>query len=148
MQDELYMARALKLAARGRFTTHPNPNVGCVIVKDGEIVGEGYHHRAGEPHAEVHALRMAGEKAQGATAYVTLEPCPMCTGAIAHARIARVVFGASDEKAGAFGSATSLSTDPALQRRIRATHGVCAAEAAALLRNFFDSRRTAREGEI
>lgn len=65
MQDELYMARALKLAARGRFTTHPNPNVGCVIVKDGEIVGEGYHHRAGEPHAEVHALRMAGVKAQG-----------------------------------------------------------------------------------
>ncbi len=56
------MARALKLAQRGRFTTHPNPNVGCVIVKDGEIVGEGYHQRAGEPHAEVHALRMAGEK--------------------------------------------------------------------------------------
>ena len=62
MQDEYYMARALKLAQRGRFTTHPNPNVGSVIVKDGEIVGEGYHHRAGEPHAEVHALRMAGEK--------------------------------------------------------------------------------------
>ncbi len=73
MQDEMYMARALKLAARGRFTTHPNPNVGCVIVKDGEIVGEGFHYRAGEPHAEVHALRMAGEKARGATAYVTLE---------------------------------------------------------------------------
>ncbi|GHK53811.1 hypothetical protein KPZU09_35470 [Klebsiella pneumoniae] len=62
MQDEMYMARALKLAARGRFTTHPNPNVGCVIVKDGEIVGEGFHYRAGEPHAEVHALRMAGER--------------------------------------------------------------------------------------
>jgi diaminohydroxyphosphoribosylaminopyrimidine deaminase/5-amino-6-(5-phosphoribosylamino)uracil reductase len=75
MQDEIYMARALKLAARGRFTTHPNPNVGCVIVKDGQIVGEGFHYRAGEPHAEVHALRMAGEKAKGATAYVTLEPC-------------------------------------------------------------------------
>lgn len=68
------MARALKLAQRGRFTTHPNPNVGCVIVKDGEIVGEGYHQRAGEPHAEVHALRMAGEKAKGATAYVTSNP--------------------------------------------------------------------------
>lgn len=68
MQDEYYMARALKLAQRGRFTTHPNPNVGCVIVKDGEIVGEGYHQRAGEPHAEVQALRMAGEKAKGATA--------------------------------------------------------------------------------
>lgn len=59
MQDEIYMARAMKLAQRGRFTTHPNPNVGCVIVKDGEIVGEGFHYRAGEPHAEVHALRMA-----------------------------------------------------------------------------------------
>lgn len=75
MQDEIYMARAMKLAQRGRFTTHPNPNVGCVIVNDGEIVGEGFHYRAGEPHAEVHALRMAGEKARGATAYVTLEPC-------------------------------------------------------------------------
>ncbi|VDZ80502.1 riboflavin biosynthesis protein RibD [Salmonella bongori] len=75
MQDEFYMARALKLAQRGRFTTHPNPNVGCVIVNNGEIVGEGYHQRAGEPHAEVYALRMAGAKARGATAYVTLEPC-------------------------------------------------------------------------
>ena len=97
MQDELYMARALKLAQRGRFTTHPNPNVGCVIVNHGEIVGEGYHHRAGEPHAEVHALRMAGEKAKGATAYVTLEPCshhgrtPPCAEALARSGVARVV---------------------------------------------------------
>ncbi len=95
MQDEMYMARALKLAARGRFTTHPNPNVGCVIVKDGEIVGEGFHYRAGEPHAEVHALRMAGEKARGATAYVTLEPCshhgrtPPCCDALIAAGVSR-----------------------------------------------------------
>jgi diaminohydroxyphosphoribosylaminopyrimidine deaminase/5-amino-6-(5-phosphoribosylamino)uracil reductase len=94
MQDEMYMARALKLAQRGRFTTHPNPNVGCVIVKDGEIVGEGFHYRAGEPHAEVHALRMAGEKARGATAYVTLEPCshhgrtPPCCEALIAAGVA------------------------------------------------------------
>ena len=64
MHDEMYMARALKLAQRGRFTTHPNPRVGCVIVNQGEIVGEGFHYRAGEPHAEVHALRMAGDKAK------------------------------------------------------------------------------------
>ena len=62
--DEFYMARAFELARLGRFTTAPNPNVGCVIVRDGEIVGEGYHLRAGEPHAEVHALRMAGDKAR------------------------------------------------------------------------------------
>ena len=70
MQDEYYMAGALKLAQRGRFTTHPNPNVGCVIVKDGEIVGEGYHQRAGEPHAEVHALRMAGGTGKDGTIMV------------------------------------------------------------------------------
>ncbi len=62
MSDEFYMARALTLASQGRFTTHPNPRVGCVIVKDGAIVGEGFHLRAGEPHAEVHALRMAGDR--------------------------------------------------------------------------------------
>ena len=102
MQDEIYMARAMKLAQRGRFTTHPNPNVGCVIVNDGEIVGEGFHYRAGEPHAEVHALRMAGEKARGATAYVTLEPCshhgrtPPCTEALLAAGIRRVVAAMAD----------------------------------------------------
>lgn len=74
MQDEFYMARALKLAQRGRFTTHPNPNVGCVIVNNGDIVGEGYHHRAGEPHAEVHALRMAGAKPKAQPPMSRLNP--------------------------------------------------------------------------
>jgi len=102
MSDEIYMARALKLAQRGRFTTHPNPRVGCVIVNQGEIVGEGFHYRAGEPHAEVHALRMAGEKAKGATAYVTLEPCshhgrtPPCCDALIAAGVARVVAAMQD----------------------------------------------------
>lgn len=72
--DPLYMARALELARQGLYSTHPNPRVGCVLVKDGQVVGEGWHVRAGEPHAEVHALRQAGENARGATAYVTLEP--------------------------------------------------------------------------
>lgn len=100
--DEFYMARAFELARLGCFTTAPNPNVGCVIVRDGEIVGEGYHLRAGEPHAEVHALRMAGERARGATAYVTLEPCshhgrtPPCADALVAAGVARVVAAMQD----------------------------------------------------
>ncbi|WP_272530769.1 MULTISPECIES: bifunctional diaminohydroxyphosphoribosylaminopyrimidine deaminase/5-amino-6-(5-phosphoribosylamino)uracil reductase RibD [unclassified Providencia] len=101
-QDNIYMARAFELARKGRFTTSPNPNVGCVIVRDGVIVGEGYHQKAGEPHAEVHALRMAGDKAQGATAYVTLEPCshhgrtPPCAEALINAGVSRVVAAMQD----------------------------------------------------
>lgn len=101
-EDHRYMSRALQLAEQGRFTTSPNPNVGCVIVAAGQIVGEGFHLRAGEPHAEVHALRMAGEKAKGATAYVTLEPCshfgrtPPCADALVNAGVARVVAAMED----------------------------------------------------
>ncbi|WP_434675445.1 bifunctional diaminohydroxyphosphoribosylaminopyrimidine deaminase/5-amino-6-(5-phosphoribosylamino)uracil reductase RibD [Pseudomonas sp. D3-10] len=100
--DAHYMARALELARRGHYTTHPNPRVGCVIVRDGEVVGEGWHIRAGEPHAEVHALRAAGENARGATAYVTLEPCshhgrtPPCADALVTAGVARVVAAMQD----------------------------------------------------
>ena len=96
------MARALALAEQAEGDTHPNPCVGCVIVKDGEVVGEAYHHKAGEPHAEVLALAQAGENARGATLYVNLEPCchqgrtPPCTDEIARAGIARVVFGMQD----------------------------------------------------
>jgi len=100
--DAHYMARALELARKGLYTTHPNPRVGCVIVRDGQVVGEGWHVRAGEPHAEVHALRAAGEKARGATAYVTLEPCshhgrtPPCADALVNAGVARVVAAMQD----------------------------------------------------
>jgi diaminohydroxyphosphoribosylaminopyrimidine deaminase/5-amino-6-(5-phosphoribosylamino)uracil reductase len=104
--DASFMARALQLAARGKATTHPNPRVGCVLVRDGangsEIVGEGWHERAGEPHAEVHALRAAGARASGATAYVTLEPCahhgrtPPCADALVAAGVARVVAAVAD----------------------------------------------------
>ncbi|HMV53572.1 MAG TPA: deaminase, partial [Rhodocyclaceae bacterium] len=73
--DHAFMARALQLAQRGLYTTTPNPRVGCLIVRDGEVVGEGWHARAGEAHAEVLALHAAGARARGATAYVTLEPC-------------------------------------------------------------------------
>ena len=100
--DASYMARALELARKGVYSTHPNPRVGCVIVRDGEVVGEGWHVRAGEPHAEVHALRQAGDKARGATAYVTLEPCshhgrtPPCADALVNAGVARVVAAMQD----------------------------------------------------
>ncbi len=95
--DHRYMARALQLARRGLYTTQPNPRVGCVIVRDGQIVGEGWHERAGAPHAEVNALRMAGEAARGADVYVTLEPCshygrtPPCANALVQADVARVI---------------------------------------------------------
>ena len=95
--DHRWMARALRLAERAAYTTRPNPMVGCVLVRDGEVVGEGWHRRKGGPHAEVFALRAAGERARGATAYVTLEPCahygrtPPCADALVAAGVARVV---------------------------------------------------------
>jgi len=100
--DHGMMARALQLAERGMWTTTPNPRVGCVLTRDGEVIGEGWHEKAGEPHAEVNALRAAGERARGATAYVTLEPCshhgrtPPCAEALAAAGVSRVVAAMSD----------------------------------------------------
>lgn len=100
--DHGMMARALQLAERGLWTTSPNPRVGCVLVHDGRVVGEGWHAKAGEPHAEVHALRAAGAQARGATAYVTLEPCshhgrtPPCAEALIAAGVARVVAAMTD----------------------------------------------------
>jgi diaminohydroxyphosphoribosylaminopyrimidine deaminase/5-amino-6-(5-phosphoribosylamino)uracil reductase len=100
--DHGMMARALQLAERGLWTTSPNPRVGCVLVRAGEIVGEGWHEKAGEPHAEVHALRAAGDQAKGATAYVTLEPCshhgrtPPCAEALIAAGVSRVVAAMTD----------------------------------------------------
>lgn len=96
------MARALQLARRALYTTDPNPRVGCVLVRDGEIVGEGFHARAGEPHAERHALAAAGDRARGATAYVTLEPCSHtgrtgpCAEALREAGVARVIAAMED----------------------------------------------------
>lgn len=100
--DHQMMARAIKLAEVGRFTTAPNPRVGCVITQQGKIVGEGLHYRAGQPHAEVHALRMAKELARGATAYVTLEPCshygrtPPCAEGLIQAGVAKVICAMQD----------------------------------------------------
>ncbi len=101
-QDHYFMARALKLARKGLYTTHPNPRVGCVIVKDNEILTEGWHQKAGGPHAEAHAIYQSSEPLSGATVYVTLEPCshqgrtPPCTDALIETGVSRVVIAAAD----------------------------------------------------
>ena len=144
MTDERYMARALELARRGRFTTTPNPNVGCVIVHDGQIVGEGWHQRAGEPHAEVHALRMAGDRARGATAYVTLEPCshhgrtPPCCDALIAAGVTRVVAAMQDPNPQVAGRGLHRLH----QAGIEVSHGLMMQEAEALNRGFLKRMRT------
>ncbi len=102
LRDRQFMARAIKLAARGLYTTDPNPRVGCVLAHADELVGEGWHVRAGEGHAEVNALAQAGDRARGATAYVTLEPCshfgktPPCADALVEAGVSRVVVAMQD----------------------------------------------------
>ncbi|MBI2799031.1 MAG: bifunctional diaminohydroxyphosphoribosylaminopyrimidine deaminase/5-amino-6-(5-phosphoribosylamino)uracil reductase RibD [Gammaproteobacteria bacterium] len=132
------MARALKLARCGLYTTRPNPRVGCVIVKDGAVVGEGFHYRAGEAHAEVEALRAAGNAAAGATVYVTLEPCthfgrtPPCTEALIAAHVARVVYAIADPHVPAGGGAAKLAA-----AGITVECGPLSVEARALNRGFF-----------
>ena len=136
--DHAFMARALELARKGLYSTHPNPRVGCVIVRDGRIVGEGWHARAGEPHAEVHALRQAGELARGATAYVTLEPCshhgrtPPCADALINAGVARVVAAMQDPNPQVGGSGLLRL----MQAGIAVQSGVLEAEARSLNAGF------------
>lgn len=132
--DAHYMARALELARKGLYSTHPNPRVGCVIVRDGQVVGEGWHVRAGEPHAEVHALRQAGEQARGACAYVTLEPCshhgrtPPCAEALVKAGVARVVAAMQDPNPQVAGQGLKRLADVGIE----VASGVLEAEARAL----------------
>ena len=114
--DDAYLARAVVLALRGAGRTWPNPAVGCVVVRDGEIVGEGFHPRAGEPHAEIFALAQARERARGADAYVTLEPCnhhgrtPPCVDALIEAGVASVTIGMTDPNPVAAGGLERLRT--------------------------------------
>lgn len=135
------MARALQLAERGLYTTDPNPRVGCVLVRDGEIVGEGWHERAGGLHAEAAALRAAGERARGSTAYVSLEPCdhhgrtPPCSLALIEAGVARVVYALRDPDPRVCGNG-----EERLRRAGVEVHGGLMAEAAVELNAGFVSR--------
>lgn len=131
MDDERYMQFALQLAELGRGQTSPNPLVGAVIVKDGAIVGQGAHLKAGGPHAEIHALRMAGDAARGATIYVTLEPCshhgrtPPCADALIEAGVARVVFASLDPNPAVRGSGARRLRDAGVE----VVEGILASEA-------------------
>ncbi len=144
--DHDFMARAIQLARRGLYTTDPNPRVGCVIVKDGEIVGEGWHERAGEAHAEVNALNQAGDMAEGATVYVSLEPCshtgktPPCTDALVTANVARVVAAMQDPNPLVAGSGIQQLSDAGVQVEF----GLLEAEAKTLNPGFIQRMSTGR----
>ncbi|MFZ5536552.1 MAG: tRNA adenosine(34) deaminase TadA [Pseudomonadota bacterium] len=148
MSDTYWMERALERARRAE--AEGEVPVGAVLVKEGELVGEGWNRpiAACDPtaHAEIQALRDASERLgnyrlPGTTLYVTLEPCPMCVGAMIHARVERVVFGASDPKTGACGGALDLAHHPSHNHRLIVDGGVMAEPAAELLRTFFRRRR-------
>lgn len=142
--DQQMMARALQLAARGLYTTEPNPRVGCVLVRDGQIVGEGWHVRAGQGHAEVNALAQAGAQARGATAYVTLEPCshfgktPPCADALVKAGVSRVVAAMQDPNPQVAGR----GLERLRAAGIAVTCGVLEAEAEALNPGFIKRMRS------
>ena len=137
--DIKYMQRAIELAKLGEGFTNPNPLVGAVIVKDGRIIGEGWHECYGGLHAERNALKNATEPVVGADMYVTLEPCPMCAGAISNAHLERVVFGASDFKAGALGTVFNLNDYPVFKPEV--VGGVLGEECATMLTDFFKTKR-------
>ena len=144
--DHECMAVALQLAEKGLETTHPNPRVGCVITLDGRVVGKGWHKKAGEPHAEIYALREAGENAAGATAYVTLEPCshtgrtPPCVDALIAAKVARVVFAIGDPNPAVNGNGYKRLR----QAGIEVDGGLMAAQAEALNAGFLKRMREGR----
>jgi tRNA(adenine34) deaminase len=146
--DELFMREALALAHEAR--SKDEVPVGAVVAKDGEIIGRGFNapilSKDPTAHAEIRALRAAAlhlgnYRLPGCTLYVTLEPCAMCAGAIMHARLARVVYGAADPKTGACGSVIDLFAEPLLNHHAELVRGVLADECGRLLSSFFRERR-------
>ncbi len=143
-RDEIYMRRALELAALATGKTSPNPLVGCVISHNDQVIGEGYHHRAGTPHAEIHALIAAGDQAKGATVYVSLEPCshfgktPPCSDALLKAGVSRVVVAMTDPNPLVAGRGIQRLRDSGIQVNV----GLLAQEAAILNEMFIKTITT------
>lgn len=145
-QDVAFMQLALDLAKQGEFTTTPNPSVGCVLVKDGKVVGKGFHVKAGEPHAEVMALREAGENARGATAYVTLEPCshfgrtPPCAKGLVEAGVSKVIAAMCDPNPQVAGKGLQILSDAGIQSAV----GLLEENAEQLNKGFLKRMRTGK----
>lgn len=145
-EDACWMARAIQLARRGVTSTDPNPRVGCVVVRDGRVTGEGWHRRSGEPHAEPRALAAAGAEARGATAYVSLEPCahhgrtPPCVEALIRAGVARVVYAVDDPDPRVAGRSAALLRAAGIE----VSSGVLASEAIMLNAGFMQRMRSGR----
>ena len=145
-QDAAFMQLALDLAKQGEFTTTPNPSVGCVLVKDGEVVGKGFHAKAGEPHAEVMALREAGENARGATAYVTLEPCshfgrtPPCAKGLVEAGVSKVIAAMCDPNPQVAGKGLQILSDAGIESAV----GLLEENAEQLNKGFLKRMRTGK----
>ncbi len=143
-QDQIWMRRAIELARQGQYSTKPNPNVGCIIVKDGVVVGEGFHPKAGQPHAEVFAMRQAGEQACGATAYVTLEPCahygrtPPCAKGLVEAGVAKVMVACPDPNPLVAGKGVQILKDAGIEVEV----GICEDEAHPLNDGFLKAMAT------
>lgn len=154
MTDQDFMAEALKLAATAAGLGEVP--VGAVAVKDGQIIGRGYNRREIDrdpfSHAEFNAMREAAQavgawRLTGVTVYVTLEPCAMCAGALVQSRVSRLVFGATDPKAGAVGSLYNLAADPRHNHRVEVTGGVMSEACSQALKNFFASLRARTKTE-
>ncbi|WP_087090445.1 bifunctional diaminohydroxyphosphoribosylaminopyrimidine deaminase/5-amino-6-(5-phosphoribosylamino)uracil reductase RibD [Acinetobacter pittii] len=143
-QDQYWMQQAIELAKRGLYSTKPNPNVGCVIVKDDQLIGQGFHPKAGQPHAEVFALREAGEHAQGATAYVTLEPCahygrtPPCAEALVKAQVKKVVVACPDPNPLVAGKGVQILENAGIEVEV----GICEDLASKLNQGFLKAMST------
>ena len=142
--DQYWMQRAIELARLGQYSTKPNPNVGCVLVKNDQLIGEGFHPKAGQPHAEVFALRQAGDNAKDATAYVTLEPCahygrtPPCAEALVKAQVRKVVVACSDPNPLVAGKGVQILRDAGIEVAI----GVCETLAKTLNSGFLKAMST------
>ena len=145
-QDVAFMQLALDLAKQGEFTTTPNPSVGCVLVKDGKVVGKGFHAKAGEPHAEVMALREAGENARGAKAYVTLEPCshfgrtPPCAKGLVEAGVSKVIAAMCDPNPQVAGKGLQILSDAGIESAV----GLLEENAEQLNKGFLKRMRTGK----